>query len=184
MFFKEKNIKGVFEIENKAIEDSRGFFMRTYDNKLFNQININTKWVQENHSKSVLKNTLRGLHFILPPHTDGKLIRCIRGKIFDVFVDLRKGSPSYGKWDSVLLSEEEHTLLYLPRGVAHGFCTLTDNCEILYKHDTHYQKDFDFGIIWNDKDLGIKWPVENPIISEKDQGLITFKEFTNKYGGL
>ena len=158
--------------------------MRTFDNDLFNQKKISSNWVQENHSKSISKHTLRGLHFILPPHTDGKLIRCIRGEVFDVFVDLRKGSTTYGKWDSIVLNEEDHKLLYLPKGLAHGFCTLSNNSEIIYKHDTHYQKDFDFGIKWNDKDIGIQWPTKEPIISEKDQSLISFKEFTKRYKGL
>ena len=184
MNFKEREIKGVIEIELNAIKDNRGFFMRSYDNNLFEEAGINSEWVQENHSKSLLKNTVRGLHFILPPHTDGKLIRCIKGKVWDVFVDLRKGSDTYGKWDSIELNEDKPAYLYLPKGFAHGFCTLSDNCEILYKHDTHYQKDFDFGVSWNDKDIGINWPVDNPIISEKDRSLISFKEFTKKYRGL
>ena len=184
MFFKEREIKGVFEIKLKSIKDNRGFFMRSFDDNLFKEAGINSNWLQENHSKSLLKNTIRGLHFILPPYTDGKLIRCIRGKVWDVYIDLRKGSDTYGKWDSIELTEDKHVCLYLPSGFAHGFCTLTDNCEILYKHDTPYQKDFDFGILWNDKDIGINWPVDDPIISEKDKNLISFEKFTINYGGL
>ena len=184
MIFKESYIKGVFEIKNKPIDDKRGFFMRTYDNKIFHKEDINTKWVQESHSKSNLKHTIRGMHFILPPYTDGKLINCIKGEMFDVFVDLRKKSKTFGKWDSIELSEDKYNFIYLPKGIAHGYCTLSDNCEILYKHDTHYQKDFDFGILWNDKDIGINWPVDDPIISEKDKNLISFEKFTKNYGGL
>lgn len=180
----EKELKGVFEIEPSPFEDHRGFFMRTYDSAIFIQYGINREWVQENHSHSKQKGTLRGLHFLNPPHTDAKLIRCISGEIYDVVVDIRKGSPTYGKWISVILSAENKKSLFIPRGFAHGFCTLTENCDIIYKHDNWYNKDVDAGIFWKDEDLNIEWPVENPIISERDKNLQTLNEFTKKTGGL
>ncbi|HUX57540.1 MAG TPA: dTDP-4-dehydrorhamnose 3,5-epimerase [Bacteroidales bacterium] len=184
MIANEKGIKGIYEIILKPIIDNRGFFMRTFDEELFKQFGIPSNWVQENHSKNLLKNTVRGLHFILPPYTDSKLIRCIRGHVFDVFVDLRKGSSSFGKWESVELKDDDYKWLFLPKGIAHGFCTLEDNTELLYKHDTYYQKEYDRGIVWNDKDLNIEWPVKNPIISEKDSNLMSYQKFLKDVGGL
>jgi len=184
MEIRQNKIKGVFEIILAPYIDQRGFFMRTYDETLFEEFGITTNWVQENHSKSLLKNIVRGLHFILSPHTDSKLIRCIHGRVYDVFVDLRKSSSSFGKWNSVELNEDDHKWLFLPKGIAHGFCTLEDNSELLYRHDTYYQKEFDSGILWNDIDLKIDWPVDYPIISEKDNKLMTWKEFLKKIGGL
>lgn len=158
--------------------------MRTYDGEIFKQFGIPSNWVQENHSKSLKKYTIRGLHFILSPHTDGKLIRCIRGRAFDVFVDLRRGSLTFGRWQSFLLTEEDYKVLFLPKGIAHGFCTLEDNTEILYRNDTYYKKEYDSGIVWNDKDLKIEWPVNNPIISEKDNNLMSYQKFIKDVGGL
>jgi dTDP-4-dehydrorhamnose 3,5-epimerase len=181
---KEGKIKGVFEILLKPILDERGFFMRTFDEEIFKENNIPFHWVQENHTKSVQKNTIRGLHFINAPNTDGKLIRCTRGKVIDVFVDLRLGSPTQGTWESVILSEDDFKWLYLPKGFAHGFCTLENNTEMEYKHDHSYQKGFDSGIKFDDSDLKINWPVESPIISDKDKNLMSYKEFIEKFKGL
>ncbi len=180
----EKEIKGLFEIQHSPFEDHRGFFMRTYDSNILIQKGLNREWVQENHSSSAQKGTVRGLHFLNMPHTDAKLIRCIRGEIFDVVVDIRKNSETYGKWTSVILSEKKKNSLFIPRGFAHGFCTLTEHCDIIYKHDNFYNGDFDSGIKWNDTDLNIEWPIENPILSERDENLMSFKEFTNKFGGI
>ncbi len=184
MEFRELGIKGVFTIIGNPYIDERGFFLRTYDTEEFKKAGLHREWVQENHSRSLNTHTIRGLHFILAPHTDGKLIRCTRGKIFDVFVDLRKNSPTLGKWESAELAEDEPNWLFLPRGIAHGFCTLEDDTEILYKHDTFYHKEYDSGIVWNDSELNIDWPIDNPIISEKDRSLMTYKEFLQNVGGL
>jgi dTDP-4-dehydrorhamnose 3,5-epimerase len=184
MDFIETKLNGVFLIKLNPLIDERGSFMRTFDEKIFSEFGIPQKWVQENHSKNLLKNTIRGLHFILPPQTDGKLIRCVRGRIWDVFIDLRKNSPTQGNWEAIELSEKEFNWLFIPKGFAHGFCTLEDNSEILYKHDTYYQKEYDSGILWNDSALKIKWPVENPIISEKDSRLMSYHEFLQNVGGL
>lgn len=184
MEFIKHKLKGVIEIKLKPFIDDRGSFTRTFDRDLFNEAGISCEWLQENRSINIHKGVLRGLHFILAPHTDAKLIRCSRGEIFDVVVDLRPNSDTFGRWMSLVLSEKENTLLYIPKGFAHGFCTLSDYSEILYKHDTFYVKEYDNGMIWNDEDLAIAWPVENPIISEKDRNLRKFKDFINNYGGL
>jgi dTDP-4-dehydrorhamnose 3,5-epimerase len=177
-------LKGVFEIILSPHRDERGFHMRIFDEQLFAGFNLPVRWMQENHSLNLKKNTLRGLHFILPPHTDGKLIRCIRGKIFDVFVDLRKDSPTSGQWDSKILDETEFIWLYIPKGFAHGFCSLTDQSELIYKHDTVYQRNFDCGIIWNDPVINISWPCREPIVSEKDKQLMSYSDFIKRVGGL
>ena len=184
MLIKERRIKGVFEIPLDLYEDERGFFMRVYDDTIFKKYKIHKKWVQENHSLSVEKGVIRGMHFQLPPHSEAKLIRVINGKIYDVFIDLRKGSSTFGQWDSINLSAENKKMIYIPRGFAHGFCTLTENCEILYKMDNYYAPNSEGSIRWNDSDVGINWPVNNPIISEKDLKAKSFREFIERYGGL
>lgn len=180
MNISEKKIKGVFEITLTSINDERGFFMRSYDQKIFEYFNIDRKWVQENHSRSEKKGIIRGLHFQYPQFAEAKLIRCTRGAIFDVYVDLRKNSPTFGKWESLEMTEQNRKMLFLPRGIAHGFCTLSEISEVMYKVDNYYNKDHESGIIWKDEDLRINWPTENPIVSDKDSRLPTLKEFINK----
>ena len=155
--------------------------MRVYDEVIFKKYRIHRNWVQENHSRSEKKGIIRGLHFQFPPYTETKLVRCIRGAVFDVFVDLRKGSPTFGQWDCIELSEENKKIIFIPRGFAHGFCTLTDDSEVLYKVDNCYAPECEGGILWNDQDLGIDWPVEKPILSEKDKKNMTFQEFVKRY---
>jgi len=184
MLIKERKLRGVFEIQLEPHEDKRGFFMRVYDDTTFRKYGIHRNWVQENHSLSVEKGVIRGMHFQFPPHAETKLVRVISGEIYDVFIDLRKGSPTFGQWDSIILSADNKKMIYLPRGFAHGFCTLTKNNEILYKVDNYYAPD-NAGIIrWNDPDLGIDWSVDKPILSEKDSKAKSFREFIEKYGGL
>ena len=127
----ERKIKGVYEIQLKPIGDNRGFFMRTFDINEFNKYGLNKVWVQENHSRSTQKGIIRGLHFQLPPFSETKLVRCINGAVLDVFVDLRKNSPTFGQWDSIELSAENKKMIFIPRGFAHGFCTLTEESEVL-----------------------------------------------------
>lgn len=177
-------LKGVFTIELNPIMDSRGFFMRAYDKNIFGKYNLDREWVQENHSRSEQKGVIRGLHFQLPPYCETKLIRCIRGTIMDVFVDLRIGSDTFGRWDSVVLSEENKKIAYIPKGFAHGFCTLSEVSEVLYKVDSIYKPEYEVGIIWNDKDLNIDWEFQNPVLSEKDKRNLTLKEFIDKYEGI
>ena len=181
MEIKERKLKGVFEISLNPIEDERGFFMRTFDDNLFKEKGIDRKWVQENHSRSERKGIIRGLHFQLSPFSETKLVRCIKGTILDVFVDLREGSNTFGKWDSIELSEENKKMIFIPRGFAHGFCTLTDISEVLYKVDNFYNPSSESGLLWNDKDINIKWPVKSPILSDKDLKNLSFKEFINTY---
>ena len=152
--------------------------MRTYDVNLFRKASIDREWVQENHSYSRSKGTLRGLHFQYPPFDEAKLVRCMKGEIYDVFVDLRKGSVSFGKWDSTVLSAENKKMVLIPRGFAHGFVTLTAHCDVVYKVDNYYSPDQEAGLLWDDPDLNIDWPLEGkPKISEKDKLNMTFKEF-------
>ncbi len=184
MEIKERKLKGVFEIQLKPIEDSRGFFMRAYDLKLFNELGLNKVWMQENQSRSTQKGIIRGLHFQLPPAAETKLVRCIRGAVLDVFVDLRKGSPTFGQWDAIELSEENKKMIYIPRGFAHGFCTLTELSEVYYKVDNFYAKELERGLLWNDPDIGIDWPVSNLVLSEKDKQNMKLREFVEKVGGI
>jgi len=177
MKFIEQKIKGVIEIKPNPITDSRGFFMRTYDEKIFSDNNVKYNWVQENHSHSERKGIIRGLHFQIEPFTETKLIRCIRGEIFDVAVDLREGSGTFRRWLGINLSEENKKMLLIPRGFAHGFCTLSEISEVVYKVDNYYSPDHEVGLIWNDPDIEIEWPVKDPILSEKDKINITLKEF-------
>jgi len=177
MEFSARKLKGVFEISLKPRMDERGFFMRSYDVELFKKEGLNFNWVQENHSRSEKKNIIRGLHFQLPPFAETKLVRCIQGAILDVFVDLRKDSSTFGQWDSIELSAENKKMVLIPRGFAHGFCTLTDISEVVYKVDNYYSKESERGLIWNDPDLKINWPTKNPILSIKDQTNMKFSEY-------
>lgn len=179
MDIKEYKIKGVFEIMLVPNMDSRGYFMRTFDNKLFKKNGINKNWVQENHAKTEQKNVIRGLHFQFPPFAETKLVRCIKGAIWDVFVDLRRESTTFGKWGAIELSEINKKMIYIPKGFAHGYCTLTKRSEVLYKVDSPYNPKYECGLLWNDPDIGILWPAKNPILSEKDLKNITIKDYIN-----
>lgn len=180
----ERKLSGVFEIGLRPIGDDRGFFVRTYDASMFENSGVDRTWLQENHSLSRKSGVVRGLHFQFPPHTETKLIRCIRGAIFDVFVDLRAGSPTFGQWDALELSEDNKTMVLIPKGLAHGFCTLTENCEVLYKVDNYYAPDAEGGLLWSDPELAIPWPVRKPQLSEKDAKQMTLEEFREKYDGI
>lgn len=184
MIIKQKEIKGVYEIQLQPREDERGFFVRTYDDKIFNEHGLDRKWVQENHSLSLRRGTLRGLHFQYPPDTETKLLRAATGEMFFVFLDIRKNSPTFGKWGSMILSAKNKNMLYSPKGCAMGMCTLTDNCNLLYKCDSYYVSENEDNIKWDDPDLAIGWPVKNPVISERDSKAQSFKEFVEKHGGL
>jgi len=180
----ERIFQGVFEIQLNPIGDKRGFFMRTFDINEFNKLGLNKMWVQENHSRSTQKGIIRGLHFQLPPFSETKLVRCVNGAVLDVFVDLRKDSPTFGLWDSIELSAENKKMIFIPRGFAHGFCTLTEESEVLYKVDNFYSKENERGLLWNDPEIGIEWPVNNPILSAKDKKNMTFGEFIMQYSGI
>ncbi len=174
MIFKERKLAGVFEIIPKIRYDNRGFFMRTYDKEIFKKNYIDQEWVQENHSGTISKGTIRGIHFQLPPYDEAKLVRCIKGKIWNAFVDLRLNSDTFGKWDMVELSETNKKMIFIPRGFANGFCIIEDDSELIYKTDNMYKPEFERSIKWNDPDIGIKWPISNPILSEKDRNNDSF----------
>ncbi|MAE11264.1 MAG: dTDP-4-dehydrorhamnose 3,5-epimerase [Dehalococcoidales bacterium] len=184
MQVKERKLKGVYDIDLEPVEDNRGFFMRTYDNALFKSLGLNQHWVQENHSYSSKQGTLRGLHFQFPPHGEVKLVRATGGELFMVFVDLRRDSATLGQWESSVLSERNHKMLYLPEGFALGMCTLTDDCTLLYKMGDYYTPEKQGGLRWDDPDIAIDWPVKDPVLSEKDAGTGSYREFLEKYVGL
>lgn len=181
MIIDESKFKDVYEIQFEPSCDNRGYFKRIYDNLVFKDHNIDKNWVQENHSFTASKGVIRGMHFQFPPHTETKLIRVVNGTINDIFIDLRKDSNTFGKWDNIILSASNNKMILIPRGFAHGYCTLTDNCDVLYKVDNYYTPTKENGIIWNDKDIGIDWNISNPIISKKDSDLMSLKEFISKY---
>lgn len=170
-------IPGVYEISLIPRTDHRGYFMRTYDRSIWTDHGLDRTWVQENESFSRSKGTIRGLHLQLPPFAETKLIRVTKGAIFDVFADLRTGSPTFGQWGAVELSADNHKMVYIPRGFAHGYCTLTDECEIVYKVDNYYAPAYESGVVWNDETLRIDWPVAAPILSSKDSHLPSLRMF-------
>jgi dTDP-4-dehydrorhamnose 3,5-epimerase len=158
----------VFILEPQVFGDHRGWFMESWSQRTMEEAGLYYNFVQDNQSLSSQKGTLRGLHFQKGRAAQAKLVRCARGAVLDVAVDLRKGSPSYKKWVTVELSAENKRQLIIPRGFAHAFLTLTDEVEFLYKADNYYSPEADRNIIWNDPEINIKWGIENPIISEKD----------------
>ena len=186
--FVKTDIPEIILIKPKVFGDKRGFFMETYKKSDFDKVGIDTDFVQDNHSKSV-KGVLRGLHYQKEPFAQGKLVRCIKGRIFDVAVDIRKGSPTFGKWVGYELSEENKLMLWIPKGFAHGFLTLSDEAEVIYKvSGGEYSPKHDAGIIWNDPDIGIEWPIENIkgiLLSDKDKNLPRLKDANINfiYGG-
>lgn len=182
----ETGIRDLVVIEPTVHGDNRGFFMETYTKRDFEEMGICHEFVQDNHSKSK-KGVLRGFHF-QTQHAQDKLIRVIKGKVYDAVVDMREGSPTFGKYFGVELSEENKRMFMIPKGFAHGFLSLTDDVEFLYKVTDYYYPGFDSGIIWNDKEVGVEWPfaeygITEPLLSEKDKLLKTLKEaeITYKY---
>ena len=149
--------------------DSRGYFMESFNVDVLAREGINHTFIQDNQSLSAEAGVLRGLHYQLNPKAQTKLIRVLSGAIYDVIVDVRKSSPTFGQWVGVILSQSNKHQLLVPRGFAHGFCTLVPNTEVLYKVDEYYSPEHDRGILWNDPALGIDWPVSSPILSDKDK---------------
>ena len=179
MKFIKTRIPEVIIIEPRVFEDNRGFFMETWEARKFAEAGIDTDFVQDNHSKSI-RGTLRGLHYQIK-HPQGKLVRVVVGEVFDVAVDIRKSSPTFGKWVGIILSSENKRQVWIPPGFAHGFVVLSNEADVYYKTTEFYSPKNDAGIIWNDKDLNIEWPVESPILSEKDSNLPSFKEARNNF---
>lgn len=166
--FKRLAIPDVILIEAQAFPDERGFFLESYKESNFVPNGINTKFVQDNYSHSI-KGVLRGLHYQKNPKAQAKLVMAVRGEIFDVAVDIRKNSPTYGKWVGEIISEKNHNLFYVPEGFAHGFCVLSDEADVIYKVNNEYSAENDRGILWNDPTINVKWPLDNLIISGKDK---------------
>ena len=175
----ETNLQGVYILEPQVFGDARGWFMESWSQRKMEEAGIRAEFLQDNQSFSAQKGTLRGLHYQLNPMCQAKLLRCTRGKIFDVAVDIRKGSPSYAQWTGVELSAENKKQLFIPRGFAHGFITLTDDVEVQYKADNYYAPECDGNIRWDDPEIGIKWPIAPVILSEKDKNAPLLKERTN-----
>lgn len=162
-------LDGVVIIEPDVFSDNRGFFMESWNKKKMEEFGLYYDFVQDNHSKSTVKGTLRGIHFQKGDKAQAKLVRCVKGAVLDVAVDLRKNSPTFKQWVGVELSAENKKQLLIPCGFGHGFVTLTDDVEFLYKADNYYAPEADAGIRWNDPDIGVDWGVEKPILSEKDK---------------
>lgn len=171
MKFTETDLSGVWMIELEPIEDDRGFFARTYCDKEFGAHGLNTRWPQANLSKTLRAGMLRGLHYQADPRPEIKLIRCAVGAIFDVLVDIRTESPSFGRWQSFTLTGENGTMLYVPAGYAHGFQCLADGSEVFYQMSEFYVAELARGIRWDDPTLAIPWPIPDPFLSERDRGL-------------
>lgn len=165
----DTKLPGVKIITPKVFGDNRGWFMETYSARDLKKYGIEADFVQDNRSFSAKKGIIRGLHFQKPPFTQAKLLTCLRGAILDVAVDLRTQSPTYLQWISVELTEENKKQLFIPKGFAHGFLTLTDDVEIMYKCDAFYAPEYDGGIRFDDPDLGVDWGIRDPILSEKDK---------------
>lgn len=162
-------LDGVVIIEPDVFGDNRGFFLESWNKKRMEEVGLFYDFVQDNHSFSAVKGTLRGIHFQKGDKAQAKLVRCVRGAVLDVAVDLRKNSSTFKQWEGVVLSEDNKKQLLIPRGFGHAFLTLTDNVEFLYKADNYYAPDADCGIKWNDPDINIIWGIENPILSDKDR---------------
>ena len=163
----ETRLPGVFIIEPRLFKDERGFFLETYRESLFHELGINKRFVQDNHSHSRY-GVLRGLHYqLIQPQ--GKLVRVVRGAVFDVAVDIRRNSPTFGQWAGCILDDDKHLELYIPPGFAHGFCVLSDSVDFVYKCTDYYHAESEHGIAWNDPDIAIDWPLSDVIVSAKDK---------------
>lgn len=174
MKFTKTTLPGVWRIDPVVYEDARGFFMEAHSRRVFAEHGVDVEFTQTNHSRSV-RNTLRGLHYQVG-QPQGKLVRVIRGSVFDVVVDMRRDSAAFGNIFTIELSESNRIMLYLPPGFAHGFCVLSDAADFLYACTDYYFPRGERGVIWNDPDLSVPWPVKDPILSEKDRKLPRFKD--------
>jgi dTDP-4-dehydrorhamnose 3,5-epimerase len=168
MTFTPTPLSGSFIIDISLFKDGRGWFARTYCKNEFKQIGFSKEWLQTNHSFTLQKGTVRGMHYQLFPHQEIKLVRCIAGTVYDVIIDLRKGSSTFLQWFSLELSAANKKMLYIPEGFAHGFQTLTDNCELIYHHSELYTPSAETGIRYNDSMINISWPLQITEISERD----------------
>ena len=181
MKFIETQLSGSFVIEPRIFKDQRGFFTETYNKRVFDDNGFKIDFVQDNHSFSKEKGVLRGLHFQKPPYAQTKLVRTIRGSVYDVIVDLRKSSATFGKWIGIELSSENMKMLLVPKGFAHAFCTLEPESVVHYKVDEFYAPQSESGIIWNDPELDINWPFKNILLSDKDRLLPLMSEIRDVF---
>lgn len=179
MKFKHYEIDGIIEVIPDIFEDDRGFFFESYHEQKFREIGINDNFVQSNQSFSS-KGVLRGLHYQMEPYVQAKLVRVVKGSALDIAVDIRRDSPTFGRYCQCILTETAHNMLYIPGGFAHGFLALED-CIFQYMCSNFYNRSSEGGIRWNDETLAIDWNIVNPIVSEKDLKLQTFKAFTKDY---
>jgi dTDP-4-dehydrorhamnose 3,5-epimerase len=173
--FQPLAIPEVILVEPEKNGDARGFFMETYQYEIFADNGITPRFLQDNHSRST-KGVLRGLHYQKDPFAQGKLVKVVIGEIFDVAVDIRRGSPTFGQWVGERLSAENGRLLYVPPGFAHGFCVLSKTADLIYKTTGYYHPESEKGIIWNDPQIGVEWPVSDPLLSARDQKLPTLEQ--------
>jgi dTDP-4-dehydrorhamnose 3,5-epimerase len=172
--FEPTDLPGVIVVTPKVFGDDRGFFMETYKRSAFEAAGLEVSFSQENHSRSSA-GTLRGLHYQREPRAQGKLVRAVFGEIFDVAVDIRRGSPTFGRWVGVTLSAANRKAMYVPPGFAHGFCVTSSDAEVLYLTTEEYEPELEHGIVWNDPALGIAWPVGNPMLSPRDRQWPAFR---------
>ena len=176
--FKRLSMPDIILVDPQSFPDDRGFFFESFKESEFLSGGIDKKFVQDSFSHSI-RGVIRGLHFQKTPKAQAKLVSVLKGEIFDVAVDIRKNSPTYGKWVSEILSENNHKLLYMPEGFAHGFCVLSEEADVLYKISNEYSPEHEDGIIWNDPKLNIDWPISKPIISSNDSKLPLFENLEN-----
>lgn len=189
MRFTEADIEGVWFVDPSPLGDDRGYFMRTYDDQVFAEHGLRRPWVQENESLSARPHTVRGIHFQFPPHAETKLVRVVTGAVFDVFVDLRKGSATFGRWGSTVLSGSNKRTLFLPKGIGHAVCTLEPDTRMLYKHDDYYAPESESNIRWDDPDIAIEWPLRPDELarvatSDRDSAAPSLREFVKRHGGI
>lgn len=184
MKIKETNIPGVIIIEPEVYKDHRGWFFENWSSLKYEKIGIKCTFVQDNHSLSKSKHTLRGLHFQLFPKAQAKLVRCSKGLILDIAVDLRPDSPTFKKWVQAELSESNFRQLFIPKGFAHGFLTLTADCEVQYKTDEYYSPQHDRTLAWNDPEINIQWGDISPILSDKDKNAPSLEKLLPELGNL
>jgi len=176
MKFNKTKIKGLFIIEPTKFSDERGYFLKSFEKQVFLKQGIKFEISQINHSFNKKKATLRGMHMQKKPFSEAKIVQCIKGRIIDVAIDLRKNSKTYGKWEAVELSEDNKTVFYIPEGFAHGFETLEENSEVLYFMTGKYSKEHELGFRWNDPFFGITWPLKPLVIADKDQAWSLIKK--------
>ncbi len=177
----ETGIPDLLRLEPRVFKDERGFFLETYRRELFERLGVAAGFVQDNHARSEQPGVLRGLHFQVPPGAQAKLVWVTRGSVYDVALDLRVGSPTYGQWYGCELSERNFVRLFLPRGFAHGYMTLEPGTEFQYKVDAYYAPEIEAGITWDDPDLAIPWPHITPILSDKDRRLPRLRDFDSPF---